>query len=69
MKQQGELLIDIDGKYFFRVYKDNFEFTDYELRASDISIIIDDEFVQLKSEDGETGVLDYTDEVLGKGEE
>jgi len=64
---QGMLLRSLDGSYFFRVYHhDNHqEFTDYELRHSDLSVTIaNDElasFYKLKDEN----ILDHSPGVLG----
>jgi hypothetical protein len=66
MKISGELLNNHDGTFSFRVYSREGNFTDYDIVASDISIIIDDDFVTLtKTIDGKD-ILDYTDEVLGR---
>jgi hypothetical protein len=71
VKIKGVLLLGFDGTTFFRVYGKGHKFVDYDIRAADVSIEIDDAFVCLKQtefdEDGNgAGILDYTDEVLGK---
>ena len=40
---EGHLLYTGDGRYVFRVYADNFEFTDYDLLHSDLCVTITDE--------------------------
>jgi hypothetical protein len=66
MKTKGTLLQDIDGRFYFRQYRQDGNFTDYELAASDISITIDDPSVTMRQINEEEGVIDYTDEVLGR---
>lgn len=39
---QGQLIWCGDGQYRFRVYTDLFEFTDYDLCHSDLSVTITD---------------------------
>lgn len=40
---EGHLIYTDSGKYIFRVYKENFEFTDYDLLHSDLCLTITDE--------------------------
>ena len=39
---QGCLIRDIDGKYYFRVYDADYNFRDYDVMHSDLSITITD---------------------------
>ena len=61
----GMLLRSFDGAYFFRVYHDDKEFTDYDLRRHDLSVTISEDafasFYELK----DTNILDHSPEVLG----
>ena len=62
---EGMLLRSLDGAYFFRVYHDDKEFTDYELWHHDLSVTISKDafasFYELK----DTNILDHSPEVLG----
>jgi hypothetical protein len=61
----GHLLYTGDGRYIFRVYQDNFDFTDYDLHHSDLCVTITDEDATLYSD--EHGYrLDHNPETLGK---
>lgn len=62
---KGTLITETDGEIVFRVYR-NFDFVDYKILASDVDIVILDDFVTLEVTGDEEGELDYSDEVLGK---
>lgn len=61
---QGQLIYTSMGKYMFRVYTDNFEFTDYDLLHSDLSVTITDKDATLYSEDNRNR-LDHSPATLG----
>lgn len=61
---EGVLLRSLNGRYFFRVYHDNGDFTDYGLRHSDLSVVIHDSdaaFYKI----GDRYLLDHTPATLG----
>lgn len=61
---EGQLIWCADGVYRFRVYTDNFEFTDYDLVHSDLSVkIIDDDATFYSDEQGNR--LDHSPKTLG----
>ena len=61
---EGVLIWCADGQYRFRVYTDTFEFTDYDLLHSDLSVTITDKTATFYSDD--TGnMLDYSPDTLG----
>lgn len=65
MKTKGTLIQDIDGRSYFRQYRQDGNFIDYEFVANDIEIMIDDPDVIMRQINEEEGIIDYTDEVLG----
>ncbi len=61
---EGVLCRSINGRYFFRVYHENGDFTDYGLRHSDLTVMIRDSdaaFYKL----GDRYLLDHTPATLG----
>lgn len=60
---RGTLIRLYDGKYVFRVYKDD-DFTDYDILHYDLSIVIDDEDAYFYRGDSWT-YLDHSPETLG----
>lgn len=62
---EGVLVRTFDGEFCFRVYYDDGNFTDYEIRHSDLSITIDkQELAALYRSEGRN-VLDHAPEMLG----
>jgi len=62
----GCLLMDLDGEFFFRVYRGATKFIDYWLLHNDFRIeIADDEQALFYVDEDETRWLDYSPEVLG----
>lgn len=62
----GYLIMDINGEFFFRVYRGTTEFIDYKLLHCDLRIkIADDEQASFYTDEKETNWLDYSPEVLG----
>lgn len=61
---EGQLIWCGDGVYRFRVYADNFEFTDYDLLHSDLSVTITDPDATFYSND-RGNILDHSLETLG----
>lgn len=63
---EGHLIWCADGVHRFRVYTDNFEFTDYDLLHSDLLVTITDEDATFYSDDNGDR-LDHSPQTL-KGE-
>lgn len=61
---EGQLIRCSDGIYRFRVYTDDFEFTDYDLLHSDLSVTITDPDATFYS-DHNGDRLDHNPETLG----
>lgn len=61
---EGVLCRSLNGRYFFRVYHDNSNFTDYELRHSDLSVIIHDSDAAFYKV-GDRYLLDHAPATLG----
>jgi hypothetical protein len=61
---EGQLIWCGDGVYRFRVYTDNFEFTDYDLLHSDLSVTITDPDATFYSDDSGNR-LDHSPQTLG----
>lgn len=61
---EGQLIWCADGVYRFRVYTDNFEFTDYDLLHTDLSVTITDADATLYS-DEHGNTLDHSPATLG----
>jgi hypothetical protein len=61
---EGQLIWCGDGVYRFRVYTDTFEFTDYELLHSDLSVTITDKDATFYSDDSGNR-LDHSPQTLG----
>lgn len=53
------------GRYFFRIYKEDGTFEDYDLRCEELEITIDSDFYSLYDSDGNK-FLDFSSEVLGR---
>lgn len=55
-----------DGQYRLREYKDNHEFTDYDIHHSDLFVTIEDETASIYLDDvtGQMSI-DYNPEILG----
>jgi hypothetical protein len=63
---RGQLLYSCAGTYVFRIYDKDYSFKDYDLRHSDLSVIIDDVDAFLYEHiDGGMGKLDHSPETLG----
>jgi hypothetical protein len=61
---EGQLIYTGAGVYVFRVYTDNFEFTDYDLLHCDLSVTITDQDATFYS-DNEGNRLDHSPATLG----
>lgn len=61
---EGQLIWCAGGVYRFRVYTDAFEFTDYDLLHSDLSVTITDPDAVLYSDD-DGNRLDHSPQTLG----
>ena len=61
---EGFLIRCFDGRYRFRVYKSNLDFTDYDLLHSDLSVTITDEDATFYSDD-KSNKLDHNPATLG----
>lgn len=62
---RGVLIRTFGGDMGFRVYRDDGEFTDYDIRHDDLAVTIDaDELAAFYKLDG-GNVLDHSPEVLG----
>ena len=61
---EGQLIYTGAGVYVFRVYTDNYEFTDYDLLHSDLSVTITDRDATFYSDD-QGNRLDHNPETLG----
>jgi hypothetical protein len=61
---EGHLIYTAMGKYMFRVYTDNFEFTDYDLLHCDLSVTITDKDATFYSDD-KGNRLDHSPATLG----
>ena len=61
---EGYLIRCVDGRYRFRVYKANFDFTDYDLLHSDLCVTITDQDATFYS-DAFSNRLDHSPATLG----
>jgi hypothetical protein len=62
---KGILIRDLNGEITFRVYHDDGQFTDYEIRHDDLGVTIDEnELASFYKVDGHN-ILDHSPEVLG----
>lgn len=61
---RGHIIDSFDGTYYFRVYDADHNFTDYDLRHCDLTVIIDDNDAFLY-ENGEQKTLDHSPDTLG----
>ena len=62
---RGHIIYSFDGKYYFRVYDKDYNFTDYQLQHCDLTVIIDDDDAFLYDEEFSTR-LDHSPTTLGK---
>lgn len=62
---KGVLIRSPDGSMTFRVYHDNEQFTDYEIRHDDLSVTIDEDELAAFYKIGEDNILDHSPGVLG----
>ena len=62
---RGHIIDGFDGTYFFRVYDADHNFTDYDLRHCDLTVVIDDEDAFLYKDEF-SATLDHAPETLGK---
>lgn len=54
------------GGYFFRIYRDDGHFTDYDIRSEEIEVELKGDWISLyESEDGEN-YLDWSSKALGR---
>lgn len=61
----GILIKDINGQFRFRIYDENHNFIDYEIRHYDLKVTIDpNELATFYEFDNGDAVLDYSWEVL-----
>lgn len=63
---KGHLLYNCDGSYSFRVYGADFKFKDYDLRHSDLMVMIVDPDSTLYENDKGEAWLDHCPETLGQ---
>jgi hypothetical protein len=61
---EGQLIYTGSGQYVFRVYTDNYEFTDYDLLHCDLSVTITDRDATFYS-DEQGNRLDHNPLTLG----
>ena len=61
---EGHLIYTAMGKYMFRVYTDEGEFTDYDLHHSDLCVTIDDTDAYFYR-DNNRDILDHAPMTLG----
>jgi hypothetical protein len=62
---RGHIIDSFDGAHYFRVYDKDHNFTDYDLRHCDLTVVIDDEDAYLYEDElGER--LDHSPGTLGK---
>ena len=61
---EGHLIYTGVGRYMFRVYTENFEFTDYDLLHCDLSVTITDKDATFYSDD-KGNRLDHSPATLG----
>lgn len=61
----GVLCRDAKGGYFFRVYRQSGEFTDYDLRHDDLAITIASQALASFYTFGDDHILDHSPQVLG----
>jgi len=59
------ILIRSGRNYFFRVYQNDGEFTDYDISHDELSITIDTDAMASFYTDGKNFVLDHSPSVLG----
>ncbi len=59
------VIIHSGSSYFFRVYDENYEFTDYELHHDDLSVTINEDALAAFYSDGEKYWIDHSPSVFG----
>lgn len=62
---RGHIIDTFTGTYYFRVYDDEHNFIDYDLRHVDLAVIIDDDDAVLY-EDAFGAKIDHSPTTLGK---
>jgi hypothetical protein len=62
---RGFILRDIDGSFFFRVYHEDKNFTDYELLHDDLEVVITLDASAAFYKLDNRMILDHSPEVLG----
>jgi len=63
---EGFLMNEVGDKPYFRVYKSNGEFVDYDIFHSDLQITVTDDDAFFKGEDIAEPYLDYSNKTLGE---
>jgi hypothetical protein len=53
-------------RYFFRIYHDNGDFTDYDIKAEEIEVTLDGKWISLYESDGGNHYLDWSSKTLGR---
>ncbi len=61
----GFLCKSVDGEFFFRVYKENGEFDDYDIRHDDLQVTISTDALATFYQIGDDKILDHSPSVLG----
>jgi hypothetical protein len=54
------------GRYFFRVYHDSKDFTDYDIKAEEIEVELDGKWISLYESDNGSNYLDWSSKALGR---
>lgn len=54
-----------EERYFFRIYKEDGTFEDYDLKCEELEVNIDSDFYSLYESDGKK-FLDFSSEALGR---
>jgi len=62
---RGHIIDSFDGTYYFRMYDKDHNFTDYDLRHCDLTVVIDDDDAFLY-ENEFSATLDHAPATLGK---
>lgn len=55
-----------DGKYFFRIYHSEGQFMDYDIRAEEIGVELDGEWLSLYESENGQNYLDWSSKALGR---
>jgi hypothetical protein len=60
------VLLPSDDQWYFRVYHEDKSFTDYKIKHSDLSVVIDEDYeASFYHSSGREPILDHDPEVLG----